>query len=79
MKQILINVIKKQKIVLTLVMASSGVIVKPDINVTVVPVKVRNLHDYVKRLVSLHRPNYSVLIISPLNFIQKLSIVLSVL
>jgi hypothetical protein len=65
-------VIKKHKIVLTLVQAS-GVIVKPDIEVTVVPVKVRNLHDYVKRLVGLQRPNYSVLTISPQHFIQTLS------
>ena len=56
-KTILMNVIKKQKIVLTFII-ESGVIVKRDIDVTVAPVKVRNLHNYVKRLVRLHRPNY---------------------
>lgn len=67
--------IQKQKIVLTLIM-ESDVIVKRDIDVTAVHVKVRNLHNYIKRSVSLHRPNYSVLIIRPQNFIQTFDITL---
>ena len=73
--------IKKQKIVLTLIMASD-VIASPDINMYMPfihlirrNVKVRTLHNYVKRSIglSLHWPNYSVLITSLQSFIQSFS------